>query len=289
MTEPIDMNGQPLDMNGQVVLVTGASRGLGKAFAGAVAGAGAAVALVARSESGLQETAAAIQAAGGSAITLACDVVDQGSVEAAVKEAERQLGTIDVLVNNAGVAGPTGHDWELDPAQWWKVLEVNVLGQFYFASAAMPGMVARGHGRVVNVSSAAAGFPSAGYSAYCTSKAALTMWTEALAGSAAHYGVSVMGYHPGFVRTDMTEYSAARPDTEVSNPIVEFIRDGLATGAHDTMEDAVGRLLQVAAGVYDSLPGRQIGVNDPPEKLLPRAGEIEERGLYGVRINELAE
>jgi 3-oxoacyl-[acyl-carrier protein] reductase len=288
MTEPIDMT-KPIDMKGQVVLVTGASRGLGKAFAVAAAGAGATVALVARSESGLKQTAADIKAAGGSAITLACDVVDQGSVESAVQEAERQLGPLDVLVNNAGVAGPTGHDWELDPAEWWKVLEVNVLGQFYFASAAMTGMVARRQGRVVNVSSAAAGFPSAGYSAYCTSKAALTMWTEALAGSAAHYGVSVMGYHPGFVRTDMTEYSAARPDTEVTNPIVEFIRDGLATGAHDTMEDAVHRLLQVAAGVYDSLPGRQIGVNDPPEKLLSRAGEIEERGLYGVRIGELPE
>jgi NAD(P)-dependent dehydrogenase (short-subunit alcohol dehydrogenase family) len=168
------------------------------------------------------------------------------------------------------------------------VLEVNVLGQFYFAHAAIPGMVERGRGRVVNVSSAAAGFASPGYSGYCASKAALTLWTECLAGSAAPYGVSVMAYQPGFVRTDMTEYSAARPDTEVGNPIVEYIREGFAAGTYDAMEDAVERLLQVAAGVYDSLPGRQIGVNDLPEVLLPKAAEIEERGLYVVRVNELA-
>ncbi len=279
---------EKIDMSGQVALVTGASRGLGKGFAQAIAGAGAAVALVARSESGLRETAALIEAAGGHAVTLACDVVDRGSVEATVKEAESRLGPLDVLINNAGVAGPTGNDWDIDPAEWWRVLEVNVLGQFYFAHAAMPGMVARGSGRVVNVSSAASGFASPGYSAYCTSKAALTLWTECLAGSAAHYGVSVMAYHPGTVETDMTVYTAARPDTEVSNPIVEGVRDLISSGKADSMEDAVASLLRVAAGQFDELPGLQIGVNDLPEVLLPKAAEIEERGLYAVRVNELS-
>ncbi len=69
---------------------------------------------------------------------------------------------------------------------------------------------------------------------------------------------------------------------------MEYIREGFAAGTYDAMEDAVERLLQVAAGVYDSLPGRQIGVNDLPEVLLPKAAEIEERGLYVVRVNELA-
>ena len=280
---------ESIDMTGQVALVTGASRGLGREFAKAIAGAGASVALVARSESGLKETGATIEAAGGRAIILACDVADQDSVLATLQETERRLGPLNVLVNNAGVAGPTGHDWEIDPAEWWRVFEVNVLGQFYFAQAAMPGMVARSCGRVVNVSSAAAGFPSPGYSAYCAAKAALTLWTECLAGSAAYYGVTVMAYHPGAVRTDMTEYSAGRPDTEVGNPIVNYLRDAFSAGTDDSVEDAAERLLQVAAGVYDALPGRQIGVNDPPGLLLPRAAEIEERGLYAVRINELEE
>ncbi len=280
---------ESIDMTGQVALVTGASRGLGREFAKAIAGAGASVTLVARSESGLKETATAIEAAGGRSITLTCDVSDQDSVRATVQEAERRLGPLDVLVNNAGVAGPVGHDWEIDPAEWWRVFEVNVLGQFYFAQAAMPGMVSRRRGRVVNVSSAAAGLPSPGYSAYCAAKAALTMWTECMAGSAGHFGVSVMAYHPGTVRTDMTEYSAAQPDTEVDNPIVDYIRDAFADGTLDTMEGAVERMLQIATGVYDALPGRQIGSysRDMPELLLSRVAEIEERGLYGVRINEL--
>ena len=279
---------EPISMNGQVALVTGASRGLGRGFAQAIAGAGASVALVARSESGLKETAASIEAAGGHAIVLACDVVDQGSVEETVREADRQLGPLDVLVNNAGVAGPTGADWEIDPTEWWRVLEVNVLGQFYFAHAAMPGMVARRQGRVVNVSSLASGFASPGYSGYCTSKAALTLWTECLAGSAAPHGVSVMAYHPGTVETDMTVYTAARPDIDVPNPIVEGVRELISSGKADSMEDAVASLLRVAAGMFDTLSGRQIGVNDLPEELLPKAAEIEERGLYAVRVNELA-
>ncbi len=277
----------PIEMGGQVAMITGASRGLGRGFAAAIAGAGASVALVARSQRGLEETAREVADAGGRAVTIACDIADGDAAEAAVAEAERALGPLDVLVNNAGVAGPTGHDWEIDAAEWWRVMEVNVLGQFHFAGAALRRMVERGRGRVVNVSSAAAGFASPGYSAYCASKAALTLWTECLAGSAGPKGVPVLAYHPGTVRTDMTEYSAARPDTDVGNPIVEGIRELFETGGDDSMEDAVATLLAVAAGRFDRLAGRQIGVGDLPERLLPRSGEIAERGLYAVRIAEL--
>ena len=278
---------RPIDMSGQVVMVTGASRGLGRGFATALAGVGASVALVARSRSGLEETAGEVERAGGRALPIACDISDGGAAAEAVAEAESGLGPLDVLINNAGVAGPTGHDWEIDPAEWWRVFEVNVLGQFHLAGAALRRMVGRGSGRLVNVSSAAAGFASPGYSAYCASKAALTLWTECLAGSAGPKGVAVLAYHPGTVRTDMTEYSAARPDSDVGNPIVEGIRELFETGRDDSMEDAVATLLAVAAGRFDSLAGRQIGVGDRPGDLLGRAEEIAERGLYAVRIAEL--
>ena len=284
MTDPIDLSG-PIDLDGQVALVTGASKGLGREFAIALARAGAAVALVARSASGLQETATSIEAAGGRAVTLTCDVVDQISVKATVDEAERLLGPIDIVINNAGVVGPSGPDWELDPAEWWRVIEVNLSGQFYFAHAAMPGMVARGRGRVVNVSSHAAGFASAGFSAYCASKAALTLWTECLAGSAAEHGVSVMAYTPGTVKTDMTRYAASRPDK--GNRIVDGISELFARGMDDPMENAVATFMQVAAGQFDAFPGRQIAVGDQPDVMATSATEIEERGLYAVRINVL--
>ena len=276
-----------IDLSGQVAVVTGASRGLGRGFAAAIAQAGARVALVARSAQGLDTVAEEIASGGGQAMAVPCDVLDQASVEAAVARTESRLGPIDLLINNAGIAGPTGHDWEVEAAEWWKVMEVNVLGQFYFAQAVMRGMVARGRGRVVNVSSGAAGFASPGYSAYCASKAALTLWTECLAGSASPKGVTVIAYHPGTVRTDMTEYSAARPDTDVSNPIVEGIRELFETGGDDSMEDAVASLMEVASGRFDGLAGHQVGVGDRPEVLMPRASEIRASGLYAVRIAEL--
>jgi len=274
-----------IDLNGEVALVTGASKGLGREFAIALAKAGAAVALVARSADGLQETAASIEATGGRTVVLTCDVVDQNSVKATVDEAERLLGPIDIVINNAGVVGPSGPDWELDPAEWWRVIEVNLSGQFFFAHAAMPGMVARGRGRVVNVSSHAAGFASAGFSAYCASKSALTLWTECLAGSAAEHGVSVMAYTPGTVKTDMTRYAASRPDK--GNRIVDGISELFARGMDDPMENAVSTFMQVAAGRFDAFPGRQIAVGDDPDVMAAAAEEIEQRGLYAVRINVL--
>jgi NAD(P)-dependent dehydrogenase (short-subunit alcohol dehydrogenase family) len=290
LPDPTDLNGQidlngPIDLSREVALVTGASKGLGREFAIALARAGAAVALVARSASGLKETAAAIEAAGGRNVVLTCDVTDQVSVKATVEEAERQLGPLDIVINNAGIVGPSGPDWELDPAEWWRVIEVNLSGQFYFAHAAMPGMVARGRGRVVNVSSHAAGFASAGFSAYCASKAALALWTECLAASAAEHGVSVMAYTPGTVKTDMTRYAASRPDK--GNRIVDGISELFARGLDDPIENAVSTFMQVAAGHFDGLPGRHIEIGSQPEELMSKASEIEERGLYAVRINVL--
>ena len=274
-----------IDLTGQTVLVTGASRGLGRGFAQALAGAGASVALVARSAEGLEETGALIKSRGGRAVALPCDLIDRSSVQATVDAATEKLGPIDILVNNAGVPGPTGPDWLIDPADWWRVMEVNVLGQFYLTHAVLPGMVARGSGRVVNVSSGAAGIASPSYSAYCASKSTLTMWTECLAGDTAEHGVTVLGYEPGIVRTDMTEYSASRPNR--NNRIVEAIQQAFADGTDTPMDRAVEQLMLVASGKADALSGRQIGVDDDLDEILARTREVEERGLYAIRIRDL--
>ena len=274
-----------IDFKGQVAVITGASRGLGKAFAIGLAEKGASVGIIARSSSGLKEVGDIIRNSGGSAVEATCDLLNEHEVDRAIKYIEGQLGDIDILINNAGVAGPTGPDWTLDVKEWWKTFEVHVLGQFLVSKAVISGMAKRGRGRVVNVSSAAAGFPSANYSAYCASKAALTMWTECLAEEAARHGVTVLAYHPGTVRTDMTEYSSSQPEKD--NPIVTFIRDAFENGTDTPIERSVESLIFVASGGVDDLAGIQIDAEVDLKEWNTRSAEIKEKGLYAIRIQEL--
>ena len=273
------------DLTGQVAVITGASRGLGRAFAIGLAEKGASVGIVARSATGLKEVGSIIRNAGGHAVEASCDLLDEQSIGEAIEYIEGRLGNIDILINNAGVAGPTGPDWTLDAKEWWKVFEVNVLGQFLVSKSVIAGMAKRGKGRVVNVSSAAAGYPSANYSAYCASKAALTMWTECLADEAARHGVKVLAYHPGTVRTDMTEYSAGQPEKD--NPIVNFIRDAFEEGSDTPIERAVESLVFVASGGADDLPGVQIDVDVDHKEWNTRSAEIKDKELYVIRIRGL--
>ncbi len=129
------------DLSGRVAIVTGGGRGIGRLVAEALAAAGAAVAVTARSEDQLAETVASIASAGGTAIALPGDVTDPEYVTAAVHLVERLLGPIDLLINNAGIAGPIGPVWEVDAGEWWRTFGVNLQGVFLFAHAVLPGMV----------------------------------------------------------------------------------------------------------------------------------------------------
>ena len=121
-------NGERLDFSGQVALVTGGGRGLGRAFAQALACRGAKVAVTARTEQELAETVGLIEEAGGTAIALPADVTDHPEVIRVVESVEEQLGPVDVLANNAGVLGPSGRDWEVDVDDWWHTFDVNLRG-----------------------------------------------------------------------------------------------------------------------------------------------------------------
>jgi NAD(P)-dependent dehydrogenase (short-subunit alcohol dehydrogenase family) len=145
-------------LSGQVAIVTGGGRGIGRLVAEALAGAGAAVAVTARSEDELTETVTSITRSRGTALALPGDVSDPRAATRALREVERQLGPVDLLVNNAGISGPIGPVWEVDADEWWRTFEVNLEGVFLFAHAVLPGMVARRRGRVVNMSSNAGAF-----------------------------------------------------------------------------------------------------------------------------------
>jgi NAD(P)-dependent dehydrogenase (short-subunit alcohol dehydrogenase family) len=249
------------ELEGQVALVTGGGRGIGRLIALELAGAGMRVAVAARSSDQVEQTA---QEIGGLAVT--ADVSQERDVEEMVATVERELGPIDLLVNNAGVGPTPGLPWEEDPADWWRVLEINVLGAYLCARAVLRRMVERGHGRIVNTGSGASYLPSAGQSAYGASKAAMGRFGELLAGQVAGYGIAVFTISPGLVRTDLT--APFGDDLPWTPP------------------ELAPRLVRVlASGRADRLAGRYIHAeHDDIEDLIARADEIEERDLNAIRL-----
>jgi NAD(P)-dependent dehydrogenase (short-subunit alcohol dehydrogenase family) len=190
-------------LSGKVVIVTGASRGIGAAAAEALAAAGAAVMLAARDGKLAAKIAGQIEAAGGKAAAQACDVADYAAVEAAVAATTQRFGRPDILINNAGVIEPIATIAGSDPAAWAENVQINLVGAFNAVRAVLPGMVAAGGGTIVNVSSGAALRPLEGWSAYCAGKAGMAMLTRAIMLEEGGHGVRVFGFQPGTTDTDM--------------------------------------------------------------------------------------
>jgi NAD(P)-dependent dehydrogenase (short-subunit alcohol dehydrogenase family) len=159
-------------LRNQVAIVTGASQGIGRAIAQRCAEEGAKVALVARTASKLETAAAEIRDGGGTALAIPADVTDHAAVEALVRQADAELGPVDLLVNNAGAFYAIGPAWEVDPEMWWSDVTINLLGVFLCCREVVAGMVARGKGRVINLIGGGTEAPLPYGSAYAASKAA---------------------------------------------------------------------------------------------------------------------
>ena len=252
------------ELAGQVALVTGGGRGIGANIARELTAAGMRVAVTGRTLKQIEDVGRAIHG-----LPLQGDVSRREDVERWVREVEVTLGPIDLLVNNAGIAGKSALAWEADPDEWWHVFEVNVRGAFLACRAALPRMVERGRGRIVNVTSGSAYLPSSGMASntsYGPSKAALHRFSELLAEQAREHGIGVFPISPGLVRTEMTTWAG--------------------DDAPWTPPECARRLVRaIASGRLDALSGRYLHAeHDDPDELERRAGEIVEQDLNAIRL-----
>jgi 3-oxoacyl-[acyl-carrier protein] reductase len=243
-------------------LVTGGGRGIGAGIARALASDGWDVVVGARTPDQVEAVAREI---GGTSVEV--DVADRQSVERAVAEA----GDVDLLVANAGIAS-AGADqgrtrsWEIDPADWWRVYEVNVLGVHLCCRAVIPGMLERGRGRIVITGSGAAYLPGSDRTGYPPSKAAVCRYGETLANELADQ-IPVFFFSPGLVQTEMTS-GAFSDDAPWTPP-----------------ELAPELVRKLASGRYDALAGRYLHAeHDDVNDLLARIDEVRERDLNAIRL-----
>jgi NAD(P)-dependent dehydrogenase (short-subunit alcohol dehydrogenase family) len=191
-----------ISLKGRRALVTGANSGIGAGIAKELAAAGARVAVnFVVDPDAAAAVVAGIRQAGGEAVSLQADVADAAQVGAMFATLDRTWGGLDVLVNNAGIDGPRAMAWETDPADWERVLRVDLLGAFHCAREALKRMVAQRSGVVLNLTSVHEKVPWSGYSAYAAAKAGLSMTTKTMAQEAAPFGVRVVALAPGAIRT----------------------------------------------------------------------------------------
>jgi NAD(P)-dependent dehydrogenase (short-subunit alcohol dehydrogenase family) len=256
-------------------LITGGGRGIGRAVALRLANNGWNVAISSRSPRELAETASLTK---GKVLPITADVSAPDDVDRMVERTRNEFGSIDLLVNNAGVAGPLAPFWETDPTEWWRCQEVNVLGPMLCCSKVVPRMMERRKGCIVNLTSGAGlrALPNMG--AYALSKAAVIRFSEQLALELAPYGISVFPVRPGVVRTSMVESVRRKA------PVVQSMLDaGL-----DVPPEATADLVEfLASGKADSLSGRIFSVAENWDEMLRRADEIRNQEMYLLRVQEL--
>jgi 2-deoxy-D-gluconate 3-dehydrogenase len=240
---------------GKRALVTGASRGIGRAIALAYARAGADVGVLARSGAEIDALAAEIRDLGRSAVVLRCDVTRPDDVVASVARAVEELGAIDVLVNNAGGPIFNAPFLEIRPAGWARVLELNLLSVVHVCQAVGAHMVGRRTGSVINIDSIGASHPAPFVSPYCAAKAAVVNLTQALAQEWAGAGVRVNALSPGLIRTAINRKLVEHPE------LGDALARAVPLGRWGDPEDLVGAAVWLASDASAYVTGALIPVN----------------------------
>jgi NAD(P)-dependent dehydrogenase (short-subunit alcohol dehydrogenase family) len=258
---------------GQVGIVTGAGRGIGTALARALAREGMAVAVTSRNREQLDGVVARIEEDGGRAIAVVADAAHAADAQRVVTRAREELGPIDLLVNNAG-RGPERFCplWEADMADWWDVLRVNVLGPAMGCHAVLPGMLARGRGRVITIGSLTGADPHPTFTSYAVSKAAVMRLTDSLALALVGTGVKVFELNPGLVHTPALD---AHPTVFGHIPEEDYTPVAVPAAA----------VVRIATGELDALSGRVLDASeDDFDEMLSRADDLVALDARTLRV-----
>lgn len=252
------------DLSGKVAVVTGASRGVGQRIAGRLVEVGANVALLARGEKALMETAEKIAKKGVQTLVVSVDLGNPQSIEQMTRAVEGTLGAPSILINAAGVFGPIDLVRNSDPAAWIETMMVNAVGPYLTCRAFVGGMIDRGWGRIVNVSSAASLHePGSLNSAYSTSKTALNRFTRHLAAELAGSGVTANVIHPGDVKTDMWAdiVAASAPLGTIADPFLQWGEWVEKTGGDDP-EKAADLVIDLMSDEAANVNGQFLWIKD---------------------------
>ncbi|MCR4439353.1 MAG: SDR family NAD(P)-dependent oxidoreductase [bacterium] len=247
------MQGTLIGLSGKVALITGASRGIGAAAAELFARAGAHVVVnYFRQKTAADKVVERIRAQGGKALAVCADVSDRPQVEAMIQEAQQAFGTMDVLVNNAGI-WTYGAIAEMEEEVWRETMRVNLDSVFYCCRAVVPLMIARGGGRIINVSSTAGQRGEAFHSHYAATKGAIISFTKSLAAELAPHNILVNCVAPGWVDTDMSA-EALRQEGEKISATIPLRRAGTAM-------EVAGAIVFLASDLATYITGEILNVN----------------------------
>ncbi len=252
----------------KVALVTGTGRGIGEAVALELARRGLKVALVARSQSELDRVAAQIRETGGTSMSLPFNLAEVEAIDELVGRVEKELGPVDVLINNAAIAGPFGAGWEVDPEEWTRAIEVNLVAPFRLTRAVLPPMRENNWGRVINISSGAATFPMARAGAYSTTKAALDMISRQFGVELEGTGISVISLYPGIVDTAMQTEIRTQPVEKIGSEMSERFKGYHSSGSLSTAEPVARIIAALSGEAGQEFAGKVINISDPAVQAL---------------------
>ena len=247
-------------LKGKVALVTGAAYGIGFAIAEALAGAGAAIAFNCRSQRHMDDALAAYAAKGIKARGYICDVTDEAAVAAMVASISGELGTVDILVNNAGIIKRIPMH-EMSASEFREVVDIDLTAPFIVSKAVIPGMIAKGGGKIINICSMMSELGRETVSAYAAAKGGLKMLTRNIASEYGRYNIQCNGLGPGYIATPQTAPLRERQADGSRHPFDSFIVAKSPAERWGTPEDLMGPAVFLASAASDFVNGHILYVD----------------------------